>query len=133
MKKISFIFAVAFFAFAAVSTFAQSGGKAEPNRIKFAKGKSSTIITGSLTGDSQYEFVFGARKGQTVYVTNPDSDNFSYSVFSQDIEDVNYESTDLAEPTLEFVVPETGDYMIFVKRNATSNVAKKFSITLAIR
>lgn len=66
-------------------------------------------------------------------MTNPDSDTFSYSVFSQDIEDVNYESTDLAEPTLEFVVPETGDYMIFVKRNATSNVARKFSITLAIR
>lgn len=132
MKRVSFLLVIAFFAFAAVSTFAQ-GGKAEPNRIKFAKGKSSTVITGSLAGDSQYEFVFGARKGQTVYVTNPDSNNFSYSVFSQDNEDVNYESTDLAEPTLEFEVPETGDYMIFVKRNATSRVAKKFSITLAIK
>ena len=132
MKRVSFLLVIAFFAFAA-SAFAQGGGKAEPGRIKFAKGKSSTVITGSLKGDSQYEFVFGARKGQTVYVTNPDSDTFSYSVFSQDIEDVNYESTDLAEPTLEFVVPETGDYMIFVKRNATSNVAKKFSITLAIK
>lgn len=133
MRKISFAFAVALFVFAAVATFAQDGGKAEPNRIKFAKGKSSTVVTGSLKGDSQYEFVFGATKGQTVYVTNPDSANFSYSVFSQDIEDVNYESTDLAVPTLEFVVPETGDYMMFVKRNATSRIAKKFSITLAIK
>lgn len=132
MKRVSFLLVIAFFAFA-VSTFAQGGGKAEPNRIKFAKGKSSTVITGRLKGDSQYEFVFGARKGQKVYVTNPDSDNFSYSVFSQDNEDVNYESTDLAVPTLEFEVPETGDYMIFVKRNATSNVSKRFSITLAIK
>ncbi|MFM9905804.1 MAG: hypothetical protein ACKVQJ_14670 [Pyrinomonadaceae bacterium] len=131
MKRVSFLLVIAFFALA-VSSFAQ-GGKAEPNRIKFAKGKSSTVVTGRLKGDEQYEFVFGAKKGQTVYVTNPDSDKFSYRVFSQDIEDVNYESTDLAEPTLEFVVPETGDYMIFVKRNATSNVAKKFSITLAIK
>ena len=132
MKRVSFLVVIAFFVLA-VSSFAQGGGKAEPNRIKFAKGKSSTVLTGSLKGDSQYEFVFGARKGQKVYVTNSDSDNFSYSVFSQDIEDVNYESTDLAVPTLEFEVPETGDYMIFVKRNATSNVSKKFSITLAIK
>ena len=130
MKKFSFLLV---FAFLAVSVAAQSGGKAEPNRIKFAKGKSSTVITGSLKGDEQYEFIFGARAGQTVYLTNPGSDNFSYSVVRADDENVTYESTDLAEPTLEFEVTETGDYMIFVKRNATAKVAKKFSITLAIK
>ena len=133
MKKFSFLLVFAFLAFSAVSVAAQSGGKAEPNRIKFAKGKSSTVITGSLKGDEQYEFIFGARAGQTVYLTNPDSDNFSYSVVRTDDENVSYESTDLAEPTLEFEVTETGDYMIFVKRNATAKVAKKFSITLAIK
>lgn len=133
MKKISFLLVFAFLTYAAVSVSAQNGGKAEPNRIKFAKGKSSTVVSGSLKGDEQYEFVFGAKKGQKVYITNPDSDNFSYSVFTDLVEDFNMESTDLAEPTMEFTVPETGDYMFFVKRNATSRVAKKFAITLAIR
>ena len=132
MKKISFLLVFAFLAFSAVSASAQ-GGKAEPNRIKFAKGKSSAVVAGSLKGDEQMEFVFGARAGQTVYITNPDSDTFSYSVVRMDDENVSYESTDLAEPTLEFEVTETGDYMLFVKRNATSKVAKKFGITLAIK
>lgn len=133
MKRISFLLVFAFLAFSAVTVSAQNGGKAEPNRIKFAKGKSSTVVTGSLKGDEQMEFVFGARAGQTVYITNPDSDTFAYSVVRLDDENVSYESTDLAEPTLEFEVTETGDYMFFVKRNATSRVAKKFAITLAIK
>ena len=129
----SLLLVFAFLAFSAIAVSAQNGGKAEPNRVKFAKGKSSGVITGSLKGDEQYEFIFGARAGQTVYLTNSDSDNFSYSVVREDDDTISYESTDLAEPTLQFEVQETGDYMVFVKRNATSKVAKKFSITLAIK
>lgn len=130
MKKPSFTLIFAIFAFAAVSAFAQSGGKAEPGRVKFAKGKTSTVLTGMLKGDEEQEFVFGARKGQTVYVTNPDSVKFSYRVFNDNI---NYNSEDLAEPTMEFVVPETGDYMIFVKRANNTPRTAKFAITLAIQ
>ncbi len=133
MKKFSFLLVFAFLAFSAVSISAQNGGKAEPGRIKFAKGKSSAVVAGSLKGDEQQEFIFGARAGQKVYITNPDSDTFSYSVVRVDDEQISYESTELAEPTLEFEVHETGDYMLFVKRNATSKVAKKFAITLAIK
>jgi hypothetical protein len=129
VKKVSFALIFAFFAFAAVSAFAQ-GGKAEPGRVKFAKGKTSTVLTGMLKGDEEQEFVFGAKKGQTVYVTNPDSVKFSYRVFNDNI---NYQSEDLAEPTLEFVVPDTGDYMIFVKRANNTPRTAKFAITLAIQ
>ena len=130
MKRVSFLLFIAFFAFAGVSAFAQGGGKAEPGRVKFAKGKTSTVLTGKLSGDQEQEFVFGARKGQTVYVTNPDSMRFSYRVFN---DNASYESVDLAEPTLEFVVPEKGDYMIFVKRANASPRTARFSITLAIK
>ena len=130
MKRVSFLLVIAFFAFTAVSTLAQGGGKAEPGRVKFAKGKSMTVLAGTLSGDEEQEFVFGAKKGQTVYVTNPDSLRFAYRLFN---DTVSNDSTDLAEPTMEFVVPETGDYMLFVRRANTTPRSAKFSITLAIK
>lgn len=130
MKRVSFPLVIAFFAFATVSTFAQGGGKAEPGRIKFAKGKSKTTLTGTLKGDEEKEFIFGAKKGQTVYVTNPDSVRFAYKLFN---DETTQESTDLAEPTMQFVVPEKGDYMLFVRRANTSRKAAKFSIYFAIK
>ncbi len=128
MKRVSFLLVIAFFALA-VSSFAQGGGNAEPGRVKFSKGKSSTVLTGTLSGDQEQEFVFGAKKGQTVYITNPDSVKFAYKLFN---DDVSNDSTDLAEPTMEFVVPETGDYMLFVRRANTKPRSARFSITLAI-
>ncbi|MBK7392320.1 MAG: hypothetical protein IPI64_03335 [Chloracidobacterium sp.] len=129
MKRISFLVVIAFFALA-VSSFAQGGGKAEPGRVKFAKGKSSTVLTGRLSGDQEQEFIFGARQGQTVYITNPDSVKFAYKLFN---DDVSNDSTDLAVPTMKFVVPETGDYMLFVRRANNTPKSAKFSITLAIQ
>lgn len=129
MKK-SIILTIICVAFLASSIYAQGGGKAEPGRVKFAKGKSMATLTGSLSGDQQQEFVFGARQGQTVYITNSDSMRFAYRVFN---DDVSYESVELAEPTLEFVVPTTGDYMLFVRRASNSTRKAKFSITLSIK
>ncbi|MBX7054558.1 MAG: hypothetical protein K1X36_06345 [Pyrinomonadaceae bacterium] len=130
MKRVSLFGVIALFAVTAISIFAQNGGKAEPGRVKFAKGKSQTVLTGTLSGDQEQEFVFGARQGQTVYITNPDSLRFAYRLFN---DTVSQDSTDLAEPTMEFVVPETGDYMLFVRRANTSPRSAKFSITLAIQ
>ena len=130
MNKTSFLLVIAFIALVSASSFAQSGGKAEAGRVKFAKGKSQTVLTGTLSGDQEQEFVFGAKKGQTVYITNPDSLRFAYRLFN---DEVSNDSTDLAEPTMEFVVPETGDYMVFVRRSNTYPRSAKFSITLAIQ
>ena len=130
MKRVSLFGVIALFAVTAISIFAQNGGKADPGRVKFAKGKSQTVLTGTLSGDQEQEFVFGARQGQTVYITNPDSLRFAYRLFN---DTVSQDSTDLAEPTMEFVVPETGDYMLFVRRANTSPRSAKFSITLAIQ
>lgn len=114
----------------AATAFARGGGKAEPGRIKFAKGKTMTVLTGTLSGDEEQEFVFGAKQGQTVYVTNPDSVRFAYKLFN---DDVTHDSQDLAVPTMEFVVPATGDYMLFVRRANSSPRTSKFSITFAIK
>lgn len=105
-------------------------GKAEPNRIKFSKGKTSKELKGKLAADEEQEFVFGAKKGQTVYITNSDSDKFAYRLFSED--GINKDSTELAEPTMQVVLPKTGDYMLFVRRANKKPKSAKFSITLAI-
>lgn len=52
----------------AAAAFAQ-GGKAEPGEIKFAKGKTSATVTGRVYGDVQDEYIYRARKGQTVMIT----------------------------------------------------------------
>ena len=70
MKSV-LIFLVMFLAFGATATFAQHGGKAEPLRIKFAAGKSSTTLTGTLSNDQQMEYIFGASKGQKVTILIP--------------------------------------------------------------
>ncbi len=128
MKKFTFLSFIILFGFAAGFIFAE--GKAEPGRVRFAKGKSSTVLKGTLSGDLEQEFVFGAKKGQKVYITNSDSDKFAYRLFNEN--GVNKESTELAEPTMEFSVPKTGDYMIFVRRANKKPKSAKFSITLAI-
>lgn len=128
MKKFTFLSFIILFGFAAGFIFAE--GKAEPNRVRFAKGKSSTVLKGTLSGDLEQEFVFGAKKGQKVYITNSDSDKFAYRLFNEN--GVSKESTELAEPTMEFTVPKTGDYMLFVRRANKKPKSAKFSITLAI-
>lgn len=128
MRKNSLAVFLIFFVFVTGSIFAE--GKAEPNRVKFSKGKSSKELKGTLSGDLEQEFIFGAKKGQTIYITNSDSVKFAYRLFSEN--GINKESNELAEPTMEFVVPKTGDYMLFVRRANKKPKTAKFSITLAI-
>ena len=53
-------------AFTIGSTFAQHGGKAEPERIKFASGGSIANVPGTLSTAEEMDFVFVARTGHKV-------------------------------------------------------------------
>jgi hypothetical protein len=64
--------------------FSQSGGKAEPNRIQFAAGKSSITLTGTLSNSQEMEYVFAAKKGQIVTVKMSNTSLFDYRVFNPD-------------------------------------------------
>jgi hypothetical protein len=50
------------------AAIAQGGGKAEPNRIEFKRGTTSTTINGTVRGDEQAEYVLGAKKGQKLVI-----------------------------------------------------------------
>ena len=115
----------------AVNLFAQ---KAEPNRISFAKGKSSATKIGSLKSGETYEYIFGAKQGQKIKLsivsTAPKGKFHYFSLLGDGFDfateyDKNY--------AYEFTAPQDGDYLLNVNFNPTASVTSgKFSLTLTI-
>lgn len=117
--------------FFAANILIAQGGKAEPNRIQFATGQSSATLTGTLSNDQEMEYVFNARAGQTVTIKNTRTSLFDFRVFNnQNDFDTEFESS----PTLVFEIPETGDYLFFVRKKLVrSPRTARFSLTLTIK
>lgn len=123
-------FLIIFAAFGICPAYAQ-GGKAEPNRIQFASGRSNATLTGSLSNGQEMEHVFTAGKGQSVTVKNTRTSLFDFRVFNDDFD---FETEFESSPTLVFTVPETGEYMFFVRKKQVRTPAKaRFSLTLTIK
>lgn len=116
--------------FAAHSVFAQ-GGKAEPKRVQFAAGKSSATLTGTLSKAQEMEYVFYARSKQKVTIKNTRTSLFDFKVFSEE----NFSEGDFdSSPTYTFEIPETGDYLLFIRKKLVrSPRTARFSITLTIK
>lgn len=110
--------------------FAQ-GGKAEPKRIEFPKGKSSALLAASLSNGSEMEYVFAASKGQKVTIKNTKTGLFDFRVFNPEFD---FETEFESSPQLTFEIPETGDYFLFVrKKMAAKPRTARFSISLTIK
>lgn len=127
----TFLFTTFFiFTFGVGLAFAQ-GGKAEPNRIEFARGASSKTLTGTLSADQEMEYVFGATQGQTVTIKNTKTSLFDFRVFNDGaMSEGDFDSS----PSYTFTVPETGDYMLFVRKKRVAKPrTARFSIVLAIK
>jgi hypothetical protein len=119
--------------FASPGVKAQHGGKAEPNRIEFKRGTTSTTITGTVRGDEEAEYVLAARQGQKLVIKltsvpvkssvfqilGPDNDTFGLEY------DANYSYTG--------VLPTTGDYFISVKRPTEARGRSRYKLTVTIR
>jgi hypothetical protein len=126
--KIPISLAACFF----LSAFAfGQGGKAEPNRIEFAKGRSSTTLTGSLSNSQEMEYVFAAVKGQKVTIKMSNSSLFDYRVFSSE---ADFDSEFDSSPTSTLELPATGDYLLFVRKKMVSRPrTARFSLVLTIK
>jgi len=133
--KMKPILIIGIFLFSVANILAQGGGKAEPNRIKFAKGKSSSTMTGTLSNNQQIEYIFGAKAGRKVNLkvtSNPKGNLFSFSV--DGVEGIELETEYDSYAEYSFTVPTTGDYLVFVTKNPTEKVPKaKFLLTLSIK
>lgn len=109
--------------------FAQHGGKAEPKEIKFAPGTSSATVTGTLSNGQESDFVFTAKKGQKLTIHNSRTSRFDFRVYS---EEFNVETEFESSPKLNLDIPETGQYLFFVRKKMTTPRRASFSITLSI-
>jgi len=112
---------------------AQRGGKAEPNRIEFKRGATSTMIRGTVRGDEQAEYVLGARKGQRLVIRlssvpakssvfqllGPDNDTLGLEF------DANYDYSG--------TLPQDGDYFITVARPGGSKGTSRYKLTVTVR
>ncbi len=119
----------------AANAFAQGGGKAEPNRIKFARGKSSVVMSGTLSNNQEMEYVFSAKAGQKIMlkvVSVPKGNLFSFSVDGAEGIELETEYDSYADYT--FTAPQTGDYLVTVTKRPTEKVPKaKFLLTLTTK
>ncbi len=115
--------------FLAANLFGQ-GGKAEPKRIEFAKGGVKTVLTGILTNSQEMEYVFAAGKGQTVTI-RMNTSLFDYRVFN---EEADFETEFESSPVSTFEIPESGDYMLFVRKKMVRRPrTARFALTLSIK
>ncbi len=117
--------------FSAVSAAAQ---KAEAKPIRFAKGASTASVSGTLSNDQEIDYEFSARAGQTVTLrvtSKPKGILFDFRVAGSIFElETDYDSYS----DLSFTVPETGKYLIFVRKRPTESVKRaRFTLALSIK
>jgi len=113
--------------------FPQHGGKAEPNRIEFKRGATSTTISGVVHGDEQAEYILSAKQGQRLIIklTNTPAKSSCFDLTGPDG----------AEMGLDFdcnwnyskLLPATGDYLIVVSRPSTAKGTSRYRMTVAVR
>lgn len=110
-----------------VGIFAQHGGKAEPNEIKFAPGKSSATLTGSLANHQEMEYSFTARAGQTVYLKCGSEFDFRLNLPDSDFD------TEWNKGTDSFELPADGEYLLSVRKRLTRIRRARFALTITIK
>lgn len=112
------------------ASFAQGGGKAEPNRIKFAAGTSSSGVSGTLRNGQEMEYVFAAAKGQIVTISNATKSQFDFRVFNEEhFSEGDFDSS----ASYSFEVPEAGDYRFTIRKKATGTRSARFSLRISIK
>src|SRR5712692_5077482 len=109
---------------------AQRGGKAEPNRIAFKRGATSKMISGTVRGDEQAEYVLAAKKGQEliVHVTSTPRRTCLLELHGPENADLAFSQYDYRA-----ALPATGDYLLIVLRPTESKGTSRYKWTVTVR
>jgi len=115
------------------AALAQGGGKAEPNRIEFKHGTTSTTISGVVRGDEEAEYVLAARQGQklTIKLTSTSVKSSVFQILGPDNDKLGLEHD--ANFDYSGLLPKTGDYFITVRRPTQSKGLSRYKMTVTIR
>jgi hypothetical protein len=113
--------------------FGQGGGKAEPKRIEFKPGTTSTVINDKVRGTEEAEYVFSAKKGQKliVHLTSTPRKSSVFDLKAPNNADLGLEYD--ANYDYTGTLPETGDYMIIVARPTTSPGTSTYRLSITVR
>ena len=112
---------------------AQNGGKAEPNRIEFKRGGTSTTISDSVRGSEEAEYVLAAKKGQrlTIKITSAPAKSSVFQLVGEDQDTLGLEYD--ANFDVSIVLPKDGDYFINVKRPTSTKGSSRFKLAISIK
>jgi hypothetical protein len=118
---------------AAPPAFAQRGGKAEPNRIEFKRGTTSTTVSGTVRGDEQAEYVLSAKKGQRLIIklTSVPAKSSVFQLLGPDNDTMGLEYD--ANYDFSGILRVTGDYSINVKRPTEAKGTSRYKLTVTVR
>jgi hypothetical protein len=134
LPKTAFIcgFFLIFFCCAA-PVFAQNGGKAEPLRIEFKRGTTSTTLSGVVHGDEEAEYVLAAKKGQRLIIklTSTPVKSSVFQLLGEDNDTLGLEYD--ANFDYSGVLPKTGDYFISVKRPTSAKGTSRYKLTVTVK
>src|SRR5687768_3747668 len=115
---------------AANPTWAQGGGKAEPNRIEFKRGTTSTTVSGTVRNDEQAEYVVSAQLGQRMVIklTNVPAKSSCFGLQGPDGSDVGLEHD--CNWSYSKVLQATGDFFITVARPSQARGTSRYRLTV---
>ena len=117
----------------AATTAAQHGGKAEPNRIEFKRGATSTTVAGTVRGDEEAEYVLSAKQGQrlTIKITSVPAKSSVFQLLGEDNDTLGLEHD--ANFDVALVLPKTGDYFINVKRPTETKGSSRYRMIITVK
>jgi hypothetical protein len=118
---------------ASATAVAQHGGKAEPNRIEFKRGATSTVVSGTVRGDEEAEYVLSAKKGQKLIIklTSVPVKSSVFQLLGEDNDTLGLEYD--ANYDYSGTLPKTGDYFISVKRPTEAKGTSRYKLTVTVR
>jgi hypothetical protein len=115
------------------AAMAQRGGKAEPKRIEFKRGTTSTAVNGKVRGAEEAEYVLAAKKGQRLIIklTSVPVRSSVFQLLGEDNDTLGLEHD--ANFDYSGVLPKTGDYFINVSRPTQTKGTSRYKLTITIR
>jgi len=117
----------------ATVALSQGGGKAEPKRIEFKRGTTTTTVVDKIKNDEEAEYVIAARKGQrlTIRLTSAPYRSAVFDIKAPGDADLGLEYD--ANYSFNKILPATGDYFITVDRPTTSKGTANYKMVITIR
>jgi hypothetical protein len=118
---------------AVLNVVGQGGGKAEPRRIEFKRGTTTTTVVDKIKNEEEAEYVIAAKKGQrlTIRLTSTPYRSAVFDIKAPGDADLGLEFD--ANYSFNKILPATGDYFITVDRPTTSKGTANYKMVITIR